>query len=93
MKTNVRAYSKPVRCASKLVVSAGLSVLLFGGSAGLNCDANSAATIRQTATEPIGNGIKSFVDEQIDDSNLETIVNGVIDGAIAAVKAAGRGSN
>lgn len=60
-------------------VLAGVACLgLFALGAGVNCDSDAAYTFRQTATGPIGSGIK-------------TIMNGILDGAIAAVQGAGDG--
>lgn len=54
--------------------------LMLGVTMGLSCDSDAAATFRQTATGPIGEGVK-------------TIVNGVLDGWIAAIQEAGDGPN
>jgi hypothetical protein len=53
--------------------------LILAGAPGVDCDHEAATTFRQTATGPIGEGVKS-------------IVNGVLDGAIAAVQNAGDGA-
>ena len=55
-----------------------LASVLVGGS-GLGCDGDAAKAFRQTATGPIGDGVKGIVD-------------GILDGAIAAIESAGDGS-
>jgi hypothetical protein len=52
--------------------------LILTATMGPSCDSDAAATFRQTATGPIGEGVK-------------TIVNGVLDGWIAAIQDAGDG--
>lgn len=49
-------------------------------STGVSCDDEAATTFRQTATSAIGSGVK-------------TIVNGILDGVIAAVEQAGDGTS
>ncbi len=55
-----------------------LSLLVF--SAGAECDSEARASFRAAATGPIGDGVKS-------------ILNGILDGAIAAIEEAGDGSS
>ncbi|MEP0844797.1 MAG: hypothetical protein HRF43_19020 [Phycisphaerae bacterium] len=53
--------------------------LILAGTPGLGCDNAAATTFRETATDAIGQGVK-------------TIVNGVLDGLIAAINDAGDSS-
>lgn len=57
-----------------------LALALAAGATGFSCDSDAAATFRQTATDDIGQGVK-------------TIVDGVLDGLIAAIQDAGDGSS
>lgn len=50
------------------------------GASGPGCDGEAAAAFRQAATGPIGEGVKG-------------IVNGVLDGMIAAIENAGDGDS
>jgi|GEM_PF-3235292 len=50
------------------------------GATGLSCDDEASATFRQEATGAIGEGLK-------------TMVNGVLDGFVAAIESAGDGSS
>ncbi len=51
---------------------------IVAGSMGLSCDADAQADFRQTATQAVGDGVK-------------TIVNGLIDGLVTAITNAGDG--
>ncbi|NLX20824.1 MAG: hypothetical protein GXY55_04010 [Phycisphaerae bacterium] len=55
-------------------------MMVLAGSAGLSCDSDAQTEFRQTATQAIGNGVK-------------TIVNGILDGWIAAILDAGDGAS
>lgn len=59
-------------------VFAMITACILIGVAGPSCDSDAAAVFRQEATAPIGEGVK-------------TIMNGVLDGLIAAVQDAGDG--
>lgn len=60
-------------------VAGGLALaLIVAGTPGLGCDGDAATVFRQTATGAVGSGVK-------------TIVNGVLDGVIAAIEQAGDG--
>ncbi len=70
-------------CSGRLRRSVGLGLLLSAillGATGLSCDDDAAAVFREEATSAIGAGVK-------------TIVNGILDGLIAAVEAAGDGGS
>ncbi len=57
-----------------------LAAALVVACTGADCDAEARATFRETATGPIGEGVKS-------------IVNGVLDGWIATIQEAGDGGS
>ena len=68
------AYGKCAnRCGLRKHLAGGLlaMVVLFGGT-GLNCSSETYSVFRETATSEIGDGVK-------------TIVNGILDGIIAAL--------
>jgi hypothetical protein len=54
------------------------ALLVVWGCMGASCDSEAAAVFRSTATSEIGEGVR-------------TIMNGVLDGLIAAVEEAGDG--
>lgn len=61
--------------------AAGLVLLsALVGVSGLSCDGDASKAFRETATGPIGEGVKG-------------IVNGLLDGAIAAIESAGDGDS
>ncbi len=67
---------KSMKCGRLL---RGLTALfLLGAGMGLSCDSDAAAEFRSVATSPIGEGVR-------------TIMNGILDGVIAAVQNAGDG--
>lgn len=61
------------------IIRVVLVPLLLWGCAGLRCDSDAASTFRSVATSEIGEGVR-------------TIMNGILDGLIAAVEEAGDGS-
>jgi len=65
---------------AKCTVTLLMPGMILFTSAGVSCDSNAAASFRESATGPIGDGVK-------------TIVDAVIDGAVAAIKDAGDGSS
>lgn len=67
------------RRAARGVVGALALGLILVGTPGLGCDSAASTTFRETATSAIGSGVK-------------TIMNGVLDGIIAAVEDAGDSS-
>jgi len=58
--------------------TAALAAGLAACSMGLSCDSNAQAAFRAEATSAIGSGVK-------------TILNGVVDGLVAAIEQAGDG--
>ncbi len=59
-------------------VAAALVAGLAACSMGLSCDSNAQAAFRAEATSAIGSGVK-------------TILNGIVDGLVAAIEQAGDG--
>lgn len=66
-----------LRQPCRSILTGLLAILLFC-TAGLQCDSQAQAVFRREATREIGEGVR-------------TIMNGVLDGLIAAVEEAGRG--
>ncbi|MBI4578826.1 MAG: hypothetical protein HY718_03935 [Planctomycetes bacterium] len=71
-------------------VAAIIAATLVVTTCGVSCDQNAQAVFRQTATEPIAEGIKTFLagDPQ---AGVGMIVSGAIDGAVASIIEAGDG--
>lgn len=65
------------RCVKRVMTALFLAGVLVGAT-GLGCDHDAAAVFREAATGPIGEGVKG-------------IMNGVLDGMIAAIENAGDG--
>jgi len=60
------------------LITGAVVTFIMVGSMGPSCDSDASATFRETATSAIGDGVR-------------TIMNGLLDGAIAAVEAVGDG--
>lgn len=72
------SHSGPGRRSLRRAVLGLVLAAVVVGASGPGCDHEAAAVFRETATGPIGDGVKS-------------IVNGVLDGMIAAIENAGDG--
>jgi hypothetical protein len=66
--------------ATRGVVTAAVLVAIVVGASGVSCDHEAATVFRQTATGPIGDGVKSILD-------------GILDGVVAAIENAGSGDS
>lgn len=71
-----RRYLRVVKKCPRFILIAGLTMSTMG----VSCDGEAASVFRQTATSPIGEGLK-------------TILYGLVDGMVAAVKSVGEGKS
>ncbi len=76
-RASYRSLSRPLRRSAG--VGLVLAAILIGG-VDVTCDSDAGATFRQEATSAIGDGVK-------------TILDGIVDGVVAAIGQAGDGTS
>lgn len=77
-------------CLRKRIWMVWAVLISLGGAMGVSCDQNAQAVFRQTATQPIANGVKTLVGGD-PAGGVTTALEGVLDGVVAAILQAGDG--
>jgi hypothetical protein len=80
-----------IRTRTRVTIALLLGSALLAGTMGISCDHDAQTVFRQTSTDAIGEGVKTILSGNPEEGVADIVTAG-IDGLVASIEQAGRGT-